>query len=85
MSFQIALPCKFLQAHGTNILFDTRMCCQMVVIVRANGEAFPASLTPIPGCIIVDVSDVFGQTTLTDVRTGTAQLKRLQTSSVRAG
>ena len=44
----------------------------MVVIVRPNGESFPASLTPIPGRILVDMSDVFVQTTLAWVCTGTA-------------
>ena len=43
----------------------------MTVIVRANGESFPASRTPISGSILVDVSHVFGQITLTCVRTGT--------------
>ena len=33
---------------------------------------FPASLAPISGCILVDVSDMFVQTTLTCVCTGTA-------------
>ena len=51
-------------ASGTGISFDTRMGCKVVVIVRANGESFPASLTPIPGRIIVDVPDVFVQTTI---------------------
>ena len=51
------------------------MGCEMVVIVRANGEAFPASITPTPGCILVDVTDVFGQTTLACVRTGTARAR----------
>ena len=64
VNLQIALPRKFLQANGTNISFDTGMGCQMIEIVRANGEAFPASLTPIPGRIIMDVSQVFGQTTI---------------------
>ena len=71
MSLQIALQRKFLQAYGTNISFDTRMNGQMIVIVRANGEVFPASVAPIPCCILVDMSRVFGQTTLTCVRTGT--------------
>ena len=44
----------------------------MIVIVRANDEAFPTSVTPIPGRILVDVSDMFVQTTLACVRTGTA-------------
>ena len=70
--FQIALPRKFLQAYGTNISFATRMSCQMVVIVRASGEAFPTCLAPISGCILVDVSHMFVQTTLACVRTGTA-------------
>ena len=64
VNFHIALPRKFLQAHGTDISFDTLVGREMVVIVRANGEAFSASLTPIPGRILVDMSDVFVQTTL---------------------
>ena len=72
VSFHTALPCKFLQAYGTDISFDTRMGCQMIVIDRANGEAFPACVTPVSGRILVDVSHVFVQTTLTCVRTGTA-------------
>ena len=45
----------------------------MIVIVRANGESFPASLAPIPRRILVDMSNVFGQTTLACVCTGTAR------------
>ena len=71
-SLQIVRQRKFLQAYGTDISFDTRMGCHVVVIVRSNGESFPASVTPIPGRILVDVSHVFGQTTFTCERTGTA-------------
>ena len=60
VNLQSALRRKFLQTHGTDISFDTRMGCHMIVIVRANGEAIPASITLIPGRIIVDVSHVFG-------------------------
>ena len=71
VSLQTARQRKFLQAYGTNISFDTRMDCKMVVLVRANDEAFPTSVTPIPGHILVDKSDVFGQTALACVCTGT--------------
>ena len=71
VSFQIALQRKLLHAYGTNILFDTRMGCKMIGIVRANGESFHASVTSIPGRIFMDMPNVFGQTTLTCVREGT--------------
>ena len=64
MHFQIISERELCLASRTNISFDTRMGCQMVVIVRANGEAFPAFVTPIPGRILVDVSHVFGQTSI---------------------
>ena len=50
----MVLQRKFLQAHGTNISFDTGIGCNMAVVVRANGASFPAGLTPIPDRIIVD-------------------------------
>ena len=64
MHFKIVSEREVCLASGTSISFDTRMGGEMVVIVRANREAFPASLTPIPGRILVDVSHVFGQTIL---------------------
>ena len=64
MHFKIISSREVFLASGANILFDTRMGCKMIVIVRANGEAFPASLTPISGSILMDMSHMFGQTTL---------------------
>ena len=46
VSFQNVLQRKLLQAYGKNT--DTRMGCEMTVIVRANGEASTASVRSIP-------------------------------------
>ena len=53
--FQIVSERELCIASGTSILFDTRIGCKMIVIVRANGVPFPASVTPIPRRIIVDM------------------------------
>ena len=73
VSFQMAIQRKFLHALGTNIISnDAGANGNAIIVVRAYQTSFPASVTPIPGRILVDVSHVFGQTTLACVRTGTA-------------